>query len=79
MIALFSFTTLAVATLLALAAGTAFQWFFLRVTCLLLQPATAKRLPRPAAVGLIRGTAELVRILRVASLSERQSRQSRGA
>lgn len=61
MIALVSFTTLAVATLLALAAGTAFQWFFLRVTCLLMQPATAKRLPRPAAVRLIRGTAELVR------------------
>jgi hypothetical protein len=61
MIALLSFTTLAVATLLALAAGTAFQWFFLRVTCLLMEPTTAKRLPRPAAVRLIRGTAELVR------------------
>ena len=61
MIALLSFTTLAVATIFALAVGTAFQWLLLRVTCQLMQPATAQRIPRPALVRLVRGTAQLAR------------------
>ena len=59
MIALLSFTTLAVATILALAAGTAFQWLLLRAACHLMQPATAQR--RPARTELVRGTAQLAR------------------
>jgi hypothetical protein len=59
MIALLSFTTLAVATILALAAGTAFQWLLLRVTCYLMQPATAQR--RRTQPQLVRGTAQLAR------------------
>jgi hypothetical protein len=61
MLTLISFTTLAVATLLALAIGTAFQWVLLRATCYLMRPATAQRVPRPAAVRLVSGTAQLVR------------------
>jgi hypothetical protein len=61
MLALLSFTTLAVATIFALAIGTAFQWLLLRVACRLMQPATAQRIPRPAAVRLARGTTQLVR------------------
>jgi hypothetical protein len=59
MIALLSFTTLAIATLFALAAGTAFQWLLLRVACQLLQPAAARR--RPVRTELVRGTAQLAR------------------
>jgi hypothetical protein len=59
MIALLSFTTLAVATLLALAAGTAFQWLLLRAACLLMQPAAPSH--RPARRELVRGTAQLAR------------------
>ena len=61
MIALLSFTTLAVATVFALAVGSAFQWTLLQITCRLMQPATARRVPRPALVRLARGTAELAR------------------
>ncbi len=57
MIALLSFTTLAVATIFALAAGTAFQWLLLRVSVQLMQPATASwRVVRPE---LVRGTTQL--------------------
>jgi hypothetical protein len=59
MIALLSFTTLAVATILALAAGTAFQWLLLRAACYLMQPAAARR--RPVRSELARGTAQLAR------------------
>lgn len=59
MIALLSFTTLAVATLLALAAGTAFQWLLLRAACLLMQPAATHR--RPTRTELVRGTPQLAR------------------
>jgi hypothetical protein len=61
MIDLLGFTTLAVATVFALAASTAFQWLVLKATCSLMKPAAAQRLPRPAAVRLIRGTGQLVR------------------
>jgi hypothetical protein len=47
MMTLLSFTTLVTATLLALAAGTAFQWLLLRVTLQVLPPATAARRPVP--------------------------------
>jgi hypothetical protein len=61
MIDFLGFTTLAVATVFALAAGTAFQWLLLKATCTLMKPAAAQKLPRPAAVRLVRGTAQLVR------------------
>jgi hypothetical protein len=59
MIALLSFTTLAVATILALAAGTAFQWLLLRVSLQLMQPATARR--RVLRTELAHGTPQLAR------------------
>jgi hypothetical protein len=59
MITLLSFATLVVATLFALAAGTAFQWLLLQVTLQLMQPATAHR--RPVRTELARGTAQLAR------------------
>jgi hypothetical protein len=59
MITLLGFTTLTVATIFALAAGTAFQWLMLRAACYLMQPAAAQR--RPARTELARGTAQLAR------------------
>jgi hypothetical protein len=59
MITLLSFTTLAVATIFALAAGTAFQWLMLRAACFLMQPVAAQR--RPVRSELARGTAQLAR------------------
>jgi hypothetical protein len=61
MVDLLGFTTLAVATVFALAAGSAFQWLLLKATCQLMRPAAAQHLPRPAFVRLASGTAELVR------------------
>jgi hypothetical protein len=61
MIDLLGFTTLAVATIFALAAGSAFQWLLLKATCQLMRPAAAQRLPRPAFVRLANGAAELLR------------------
>jgi hypothetical protein len=57
MIALLGFTALAVATILALAAGTALQWLLLRAACYLLQPAAV----RPVRSELARGAAQLAR------------------
>jgi hypothetical protein len=59
MIALLSFTTLAVATIFALAAGTAFQWLLLQVSVRLMQPATVRR--RVVRTELAHGTAQLAR------------------
>jgi hypothetical protein len=59
MIALLSFTTLAVATLFALAAASAFHWLLLHVTVRLMRPATARR--SPARTELVRGTTQLAR------------------
>ena len=59
MIALLSFTTLAVVTLLALAVASAFHWLLLQVAFLWMRPATAKGLP--ARTELVRGTSRLVR------------------
>jgi hypothetical protein len=61
MIDLLGFTTLAVATVFALAAGTAFQWLLLKAACAFMRPAAAQRVQRPAAVRLAGGTAELLR------------------
>jgi hypothetical protein len=59
MIALLTFTTLAVATIFALAAGTAFQWLLLKAACYLMQPAAANR--GPVRTQLAQGTAQLAR------------------
>jgi hypothetical protein len=61
MIDLLGFTTLAVATIFALAAATAFQWLLLKATCIFMKPAVAQRMPRPAAVRLASGTSDLLR------------------
>ena len=61
MIDLLGFTTLALATVFALAAGTALQWLLLKATCVFMKPATAQRVPRPAGVRLAGGTADLLR------------------
>jgi hypothetical protein len=60
MIALLSLTTLAIATLFALAAATTFQWLLLHATVHLMRPATANR--RPVRADLGRGTAPLARV-----------------
>lgn len=60
MIALLSFTTLVVATLFALAAGTAFQWLLLRLTLQLMRPATVGATSRRPE--LARGTARLAHV-----------------
>ena len=57
MLTLLSFTTLAVVTLFALAAASAFHWLLLRITFRLMQPATARR--RPVRTELVRGTRQL--------------------
>ena len=59
MIALLSLTTLIVATLLALAAATAFQWLLLRVSLRLMHPATAQH--GTVRSNLARGTSQLAR------------------
>ena len=59
MIALLSFTTLAVATIFALAAGTAFQWLLLQVSVRLMQPAAARH--RVVRTDLAHGTTQLAR------------------
>jgi len=59
MIDLLSFAILAIATMFAVAAAAAFSWMLLRVTFVLMQPATARR--APARVGLARGTAQVTR------------------
>jgi hypothetical protein len=57
MIALLGFTTLTVATILALAAATAFQWLLLKAACYLMQPAAGNR--HPVLSQLAHGTAQL--------------------
>ena len=59
MIALLSFTTLAVVTLLALAVASALHWLFLHVALQFMRPAAARRVP--ARTELVRGTSRLVR------------------
>lgn len=59
MIALLTFTTLAVVTLLALAVASAFHWLLLHIAFHLMRPATAQR--PPARIQLVRGTSQVVR------------------
>lgn len=59
MIAMLELVTLALATMLALAAAAGLHWLFLKATFLMMRPATARRIP--ARTELARGTAQVVR------------------
>ena len=59
MITMLNFAVLAIATLFAVAAAAALSWIFLRVAFVLMQPATARRIP--PRTDLARGTAQLAR------------------
>lgn len=59
MIAMQDFAVLVMATMFAVAAAAGLSWTFLRVTFVLMQPATARRLP--PRTELARGTAQLAR------------------
>lgn len=59
MLALLTFTTLAVITLLALAVASALHWLLLHVAFYLMRPATAGRVPQRTE--LVRGTSGVVR------------------
>ena len=59
MITTLDFAILAIATMFAIAAAAALSWMFLRVAFVLMQPATARRVPPPTQ--LVRGTAQLAR------------------
>lgn len=59
MIALLTFTTLAVVTLLALAVASALHWLLLHVAFHLMRPATAGRVRQRTE--LVRGTSGVVR------------------
>jgi len=59
MITMLDFATLAIATMLAVAAAAATSWIFLRVAFALMPPATARRIP--PRTELVRGTAQLAR------------------
>ena len=58
MISIFQLITLAVVTILAVAAALAFDWMLLRAMFLLMQPATARQKPRRTA--LSNGTVHVV-------------------
>lgn len=59
MITMLDLAILAIATMFAVAAAAAISWMFLRVAFVLMQPATAWRIP--ARTELVRGTAQLAR------------------
>jgi hypothetical protein len=59
MTGILQFTTLAVATLFALAAAVAFYWVLLRAACELMKPATGRR--ALVRTELVRGTVQLAR------------------
>ncbi len=59
MIAMLNFAILAIASMFAVAAAAALSWLFLRVTFVLMQPATARQFP--PRTELARGTAQLAR------------------
>jgi hypothetical protein len=59
MITMLDFAVLAMATMFAVAAAAAISWMFLRVAFVLMQPATARRIP--ARTELVRGTEQLAR------------------
>ena len=59
MITMLDFAILASATMFAVATAAAISWMFLRVAFVLMQPATARRIP--PRTGLVRGTAQVAR------------------
>ena len=59
MIAMLNVAVLAIATMFAVASAAALSWIFLRVAFMLMQPATARRVP--PRTELARGTAQLAR------------------
>ena len=59
MITMLDFAILAIATMFAVGAAAATSWMFLRVAFVLMQPATARRIP--AHTELVRGTTQLAR------------------
>jgi hypothetical protein len=59
MMTMLTFSILAIATTFAVAAAAFLLWMFLRVTFVLMQPATARR--APVRTELVRGTAQLAR------------------
>jgi hypothetical protein len=59
MMAMLNFAVLAIATMFAAAAAAALSWIFLRITFLLMQPATARRIPPRTELAC--GTAQLAR------------------
>ncbi len=59
MITLLNFAILAIATMFAVAAAAALSWMSLRVAFVLMQPATARRVPAPTQ--LAPGTTQLAR------------------
>jgi hypothetical protein len=64
MIAMLELTTLALATMFALAAAAGLHWLFLKATFLMMRPATARRIPArriPARTEPARGTTQVVR------------------
>jgi hypothetical protein len=59
MIAMLELTTLALITILAVAAAAGLHWLLLKVAFLMMRPATTRRIPLRAE--LVRGTAQLAR------------------
>lgn len=59
MMTMLSFAILAIATMFAVAAAAALSWMFLRIAFVLMQPATARRLP--VHTERVHGTAQLAR------------------
>jgi len=59
MIELLNFVVLAIATMFAVAAAAGLSWMVLRLTFVLMQPATARRVPGRAE--LVRRTTQLAR------------------
>ncbi|HUC55406.1 MAG TPA: hypothetical protein VMR90_15250 [Candidatus Cybelea sp.] len=60
MIATLEFTTLAMATMFAVAAAAGLLWVCLQAAFLMMRPATARRIP--GRTELVRGTAQLARV-----------------
>jgi hypothetical protein len=59
MIAMLQFATLVLTTMFAVAAAAGLHWVCLKAAFLMMQPATARRIP--ARTELVRGTAQLAR------------------
>jgi hypothetical protein len=59
MIAMLQFATLVITTMVAVAAAAGLHWVCLKAACLMMRPATARRIP--VRTGLARGTVQLAR------------------